>query len=259
MFSACASAAISKTRRAGNWLRECQCVTADGVIPSIMANFLFPPSAAITLDISNSLTFQAPIKFYNPTDRKITKCKYYQLNYFTKFTKSSLLDEMDALSFNRISSLVKTHCGLPPWKKARITMPATKTSDVRYDSGGLYVSASSWQDCPTGPPYTNFKKSASSLRRQGWGENIAWTIARIIAPSVVVRRCTTRDGAGGDTWINPENGPPKTLVGKFIDRARTATSSKPIPVNDACLSSDSGGTDWKKRENDGTKPQRIEN
>ena len=165
MFSACASAAISKTRRAGNCLRECQCVTADGVIPSIMANFLFPPSAAITLDISNSSTFQAPIKSYKPTDRKITKCKYYLLNYFMKFTKSSLLDKMDALGFNRINTLVQTHCGLPPWKRARITMPATKTSDVRCASGGLYVSASSWQDCPTGPPYTNFKKSASSLRR----------------------------------------------------------------------------------------------
>jgi hypothetical protein len=217
MFSACASAAISKTRRAGNCFRECQCVTADGVIPSIMANFLFPPSAAITLDISNSSTFQAPIKFYKSTDRKITKCKYYLLNYFMKFTKSSLLDKMDALGFNKIRALVKTDCGLPPCKHIRESV--MHNTDIK-------VFQSSHQN-----PSANWVNKCVRMK------------AKRCKDASLFRRAEN-----GIITTHLERGPPETIIGKFIDRARTATSSKPIPVNDGCLSSDSGGTDWKKRE-----------
>ena len=84
--------------------------------------------------------------------------------------------------------------------------------------------------------------------KQGWSKDVkAWDDANIVAPSVEVRRCTTGDGAGGNVWINPENGPPETIIGKFVERSKTAFVNPPIPVNDGCLSSDSGGTDWKIR------------
>ena len=39
------------------------------------------------------------------------------------------------------------------WVNKNIRMSALITSDVRCGSGGLYVSASNWQDAPTGPPF----------------------------------------------------------------------------------------------------------
>ena len=38
----------------------------------------------------------------------------------------------------------------PSWTAANITAPATTSR--KSLAGGLYVSASSWQDAPTGPP-----------------------------------------------------------------------------------------------------------
>lgn len=38
------------------------------------------------------------------------------------------------------------------WTLARVTAPATISDYQDHNGGGLYVSASSWQDCPTGPP-----------------------------------------------------------------------------------------------------------
>jgi hypothetical protein len=84
--------------------------------------------------------------------------------------------------------------------------------------------------------------------KQGWSKDVkAWDDANIVAPSVEVRRCTTGDGAGGNVWINPENGPPETIIGKFVERTETAFASLPISVNDGRPSSATGCTDWKKR------------
>jgi len=38
------------------------------------------------------------------------------------------------------------------WTQARVTAPASISAYQDHNGGGQYVSASSWQDCPTGPP-----------------------------------------------------------------------------------------------------------
>ena len=64
--------------------------------------------------------------------------------------------------------------------------------------------------------------------------------ATLSTPSVAASGATT-------VWGNGPTAPPKTIIGKFVERTETAFASLPTPVNDGCLSSASGGTDWKKR------------
>ena len=64
--------------------------------------------------------------------------------------------------------------------------------------------------------------------------------ASLSTPSVAASGATT-------VWANGPAGPPKTIIGKFVERTETAFANLPIPVNDGCSLSSSGCTEWKKR------------
>jgi len=87
--------------------------------------------------------------------------------------------------------------------------------------------------------------------KQGWSKDVkAWDDANIVAP--VLTTSDVRCDAGGlyvgaSNWQDAPTGPPKTIIGTFVERTKTAFVNLPIPVNNGCLSSDAGGTDWKIR------------
>jgi hypothetical protein len=51
----------------------------------------------------------------------------------------------------------------------------------------------------------------------------------------------------GIITTHPECGPPKTIIGKFVERTKTAFANLPIPVNDGCSLSSSGCADWERK------------
>ena len=50
------------------------------------------------------------------------------------------------------------------WTAATVTAPAS--TSTKSLAGGLYVSASSWQDCPTGPPATTQSLLDDQIERE---------------------------------------------------------------------------------------------
>ena len=112
-FAAIASCEICRTRVAGNLFRLIQWVTAAGVMPRDSDNFLFPPSIEITSKIFTALP---QTKLLNSCRIGITKCKEFYEKFSEKFTFDN----------SNISEFVMTKGGLPPWKKAVISMPKYK-------------------------------------------------------------------------------------------------------------------------------------
>ena len=85
--------------------------------------------------------------------------------------------------------------------------------------------------------------------KQGWSKDVAaWDEANIVAPATT-SKATTAGGlyVSASAWQDAPTGPPKTIIGTFVERTKTAFVNLPIPVNNGCLSSDAGGTDWKIR------------
>lgn len=72
------------------------------------------------------------------------------------------------------------------------------------------------------------------------------TMQRMLALSATTTPSVAACGAT-TVWGNGPTAPPKTIIGKFVERTETAFANLPIPVNNGCLSSDAGGTDWKIR------------
>ena len=72
------------------------------------------------------------------------------------------------------------------------------------------------------------------------------TMQRMLALSATTTPSVAASGAT-TVWANGPAGPPKTIIGKFVERTETAFENLPIPVNDGCSLSSSGCTDWKKR------------
>ena len=54
------------------------------------------------------------------------------------------------------------------WTAAKVTAPACISAYQDHNGGGQYVSASSWQDCPTGPP-TFLKATKNKLYKKNIG------------------------------------------------------------------------------------------
>ena len=54
----------------------------------------------------------------------------------------------------------------PAWTAAKVTAPATASAYKDHSGAGLYVSASSWQDCPTGPPATTQSLLDDQIERE---------------------------------------------------------------------------------------------
>ena len=109
IFAATASCEICRTRAAGNLFRLIQWVTAAGVMPKDSDNFLFPPRTEITSKIFTALPLTQSL---NSCRTGITKCKEFCGLCTKKFT----------INNSKISELVITRSGLPPWKKM-ISMP----------------------------------------------------------------------------------------------------------------------------------------
>lgn len=85
--------------------------------------------------------------------------------------------------------------------------------------------------------------------RQGHSMKVeAWDQANVVAPATL-SKVTTAGGlyVSASAWQDAPTGPPKKLIGKFVERTETAFANLPIPVNDGCSLSSSGCTDWKKR------------
>jgi len=85
--------------------------------------------------------------------------------------------------------------------------------------------------------------------RQGHSMKVeAWDQANIVAPATS-SKVTTAGGlyVSASAWQDAPTGPPKKLIGKCIERTKTAFENLPISVNDGRLSSATGCTDWKKR------------
>ena len=62
-------------------------------------------------------------------------------------------------------------------------------------------------------------KFKDEQKRQGWDLVVtAWTIANITNPAHEVFHCTTRDGAGGEVWINPKLGPRRAALYSYAQR-----------------------------------------
>jgi len=51
----------------------------------------------------------------------------------------------------------------PAWTLATVTAPASISDCQDHNGGGQYVSASSWQDCPTGPPLSVFFRAINTV------------------------------------------------------------------------------------------------
>ena len=54
----------------------------------------------------------------------------------------------------------------PAWTTATVTAPAHISKYQDHNGGGQYVSASSWQDCPTGPPATTQSLLDDQIERE---------------------------------------------------------------------------------------------
>lgn len=197
IFAATASCEICRTRAAGNLFRLIQWVTAAGVMPNASDNFLFPPRTEITSKIFTALPLTQSL---NSCRIGITKCKEFCGLCTKKFT----------INNSKISELVITRSGLPPWKKM-ISMPKyllrmgkTPSELRRWENANqntiFSVLASPLTTEKRNAAYPNFGKY-STPANQCMQRMLA--AAAITTPSVAACGATT-------VWANGPIAPPRS-------------------------------------------------
>jgi len=195
-FAAAASCEICRTRVAGNLFRLIQWVTAAGVMPRDSDNFLFPPSIEITSKIFTALPQN---KLLNSCRTGITKCKDFGERFSEKFTSDN----------SNISEFVMTKGGLPPWKKAVISMPkyliqmGKTPSELRR-----WENASHSLFAPTAnSPFTTEKRNVFFLNHGRQATPAKKEMQRMLAATAITTPSVAACGAT-TVWANGPNAPP---------------------------------------------------